>query len=326
MKDNTEWFAECGWGVFCHWLGAPPSSSGGSELSAEEWNRDVDAFDAQGLADQLAAIGAPYLFITIGQNSGHYLAPNAAYDKHVGIQPSKCSRRDLVSDLYDCLQPHGIKLLVYLPSGAPAADPVAVKALGWDWGFETPWPHRSPRTTGDRQAGFQRKWEEIIREWSERWGNKVKGWWVDGCYTSDDMYRHDDEPNFSSFVAAMKAGNPEAIVAFCPAVTIPVISHTEHEDYTAGELSRVFPECEGPWVERNGHKARYHVLAFLGEYWCKGQPRFPDEFVSGYTKHIISKGGVITWDVPTERSGLMPQAFVKQLTSIRKLVGRHPAP
>ena len=82
------------------------------------------------------------------------------------------------------------------------------------------------------------------------------------------------------------------------------------------------PECPGAWVERNGHKARYHVLSYLGESWCKGNPRFPDELVVGYTKHIMSKGGVITWDVPIERSGLIAQTYVAQLraihTSIRK--------
>ena len=120
MIDNTQWFADCGWGVFCHYLGAAPSSDGGNELTADEWNRQIDAFDVQGLADQLAITGTLYFFITIGQNSGHYLAPNETYDKFVGIKPSKCSSRDLISDLHEVLKPKGIQLLVYLPSVAPA--------------------------------------------------------------------------------------------------------------------------------------------------------------------------------------------------------------
>ena len=56
------------------------------------------------------------------QNSGHFLAPNETYDKYVGIKLSKCSRRDLVSYLYEVLHLRGIHLLVYLSSGAPAAD------------------------------------------------------------------------------------------------------------------------------------------------------------------------------------------------------------
>ncbi len=39
------------------------------------------------------ATGAKYLLFTIGQNSGHYCTPNAAYDRIAGITPSKCSRR-----------------------------------------------------------------------------------------------------------------------------------------------------------------------------------------------------------------------------------------
>ena len=266
MKDNTKWFADCGWGVFCHWLGAAPSSNGGAELTAEAWNRQVDEFDAEGLAAQIEAVGAAYFFITIGQNSGHFIAPNETYDKYVGVSPSKCSRRDLVSDLHEALQPRGIHLLVYLPSGAPAADPVAVERLDWEWGFEGEWPRSwGPKRTGKRLAAFQRKWEGVIGEWSTRWGTKVRGWWIDGCYFADEMYRHEDSPNFRSFADALKAGNPESIVAFNPGVVVPVVCHTQHEDYTAGEISAALPECRGAWVERNGHKARYHILSYLGQ-------------------------------------------------------------
>ncbi|MBI2194770.1 MAG: hypothetical protein HYU36_22545 [Planctomycetes bacterium] len=319
MPSRTDWFARCGWGVFCHYLGPNPRNEGGTEMSAQDWDAQVDAFEVAGLAAQLEAIGTPYFFITIGQNSGHYLAPNAAYDRYVGLQPSKCSRRDLVSDLYEALNPLGIELLVYATSGAPAADAAAVEQLGWEWGFEGGWPHGwGKKRTGRRLTEFQRKWEEIIREWSLRWGQKVRGWWIDGCYFADEMYRHEDEPNFCSFAAALKAGNPDAIVAFNPGVVMPVICHTKHEDYTAGEISTALPECPGPWVERKGHPARSHILSYLGESWCRGQPRFPDELVLGYTKHVISKGGVITWDVPIEKSGLISQRFVEQL----KVLGR----
>lgn len=323
MRDATKWFADCRWGVFCHWLGAPPSSDGGAGLTADEWNRQVDAFNVEGLADQLETVGAPYFFITVGQNSGHFLAPNETYDKYVGIEPSKCSRRDVVSDLYEVLHPRGIHLLVYLPSGAPAADPVAVERLGWEWGFEGEWPHSwGTKHTGKRLAEFQTKWEEIIREWSARWGAKVRGWWIDGCYFADEMYRHDDAPNFASFAAALRAGNADSIVAFNPGVLVPVVCHTEHEDYTAGEIAKALPECPGAWVERNGHKARRHILSYLGESWCKGKPRFPDELVVGYTEHVTSKGGVITWDVPIEKSGLIPDLFVRQLARIRERLVR----
>ena len=132
--EPTDWFHQARWGVMTHYLGAPPSSKGGAELTAEMWNQRVDAFDVDGLVNQLASTGTKYLLFTIGQNSGHYCSPNAAYDRIVGITPSKCSRRDLIADLAKALAARNIRLMVYLPSGAPGTDPVARKALGWRWG------------------------------------------------------------------------------------------------------------------------------------------------------------------------------------------------
>lgn len=309
MKHNTDWFKEAGWGVFTHYIA--DAVANGKDTTVQEWNKLIDQFDVDGLVRQLETVGAKYYFITLGQNSGHFCSPNSTYDDFVGIKPSKCARRDLVADLYDALNPKGIKLLVYAASGAPANDPVAVEKLKWEWGYEGGWPPKKDITkrTGKRLKEFQIKWEAIIREWSLRWGTKVAGWWFDGCYFADEMYRYPDPPNFQSFAAAVKAGNPDSIVAFNPGVKVPVISITEHEDYTAGEIANAFPVCPGRWV--NG--VQYHILSYLGSRWCGGEPRFSNEFVAGYTKDVNAKGGVITWDVPITKSGLIPQPFIDQL-------------
>lgn len=299
-RSDTDWFRDARWGVFTHYLGQPT-------MSAVEWNRQVDAFDVRGLADQLESVGAGYYFMTIGQNSGHYCAPNTTYDKLTGIRPSKCSERDLIADLHDALRPKGIKLLVYLASGAPDKDPVAVKKLEWEFGA---WEPRSSKRLGE----FQVKWEAIIREWSVRWGGKIGGWWIDGCYFADDMYRHPEPPNFQSFAAAMKAGNPASIVAFNPEVLTPVVSTTEWEDYTAGEIANAFPTCPGRWIDG----AQFHVLSYLGEVWGGGVPRFPDSFVVGYTRHVNAHEGVVTWDVPITSGGQIPPSFLEQLAAVGK--------
>ena len=321
--ERSDWFHEARWGVMTHYLGAPPSSAGGAELTAAMWNRQVDAFDVEGLADQIASTGAKYLLFTIGQNSGHYGAPNATYDKLVGITPSKCSRRDLVADLARELKERGIRLLVYLPAGAPAADPEARKKLGWRWGRPGRW-QLPGEPVGGRLVEFQRKWEAVIREWSLRWKDDVSGWWIDGCYFADEMYRFDDEPNFASFAAALRAGNPQAIVAFNPGVRVPVIVHTQHEDYTAGEvnldrLPEAVATCPGRWLKRDGARVQYHILSFLGESWCRGErPEWPDEKIIALTRQVVEKGGVVTYDVPIQEGGLIPRPFVEQLRAIGK--------
>ena len=293
-KHRTDWFKAAGWGVFTHYLTGP-------EMSAEEWNRRVKAFDVAGLAAQLAEIGTKYYYITLGQNSGHYCSPNATYDSYVGIKPSKCSTRDLVADLYQALHPKGIKLLVYLPAGAPDQDPAAVERLEWHNG-----PHRNRE--------FQIKWEAVIREWSLRWGKKVAGWWFDGCYWPDEMYRFPDPPNFATFAAAARAGNPQSIVAFNPGVLNPIISESEYEDYTAGEINEPGQvKCPGRWVG----KAQFHMLSYLGPWWAAAPPRFSKDQVIEWTRGIIACGGVVTWDVPIQPDGHIPQEFVEQLKALR---------
>jgi hypothetical protein len=122
---RAQWMREAGFGVFMHYLAEKP------DLSVKEWNRLIDDFDVEGLATQLASVKARYFFITLGQNSGHYLSPNRAYDEFAGIHPSKCSTRDLVADPPAALSKRGIRLMVYLPAGAPDRDEVAMRKLEW---------------------------------------------------------------------------------------------------------------------------------------------------------------------------------------------------
>jgi len=312
MRTDATWFRKCGWGAFTHYLT-------GSKTTADDWNRQVDSFDVDRLADELEQAGARYYFITIGQTSGHYCSPNETYDSIVGVSPSKCSRRDLVGDICDALAPRGIKLLVYLASEGPGRDVMARQRLGWlgrHWGEMEPGQDVVETWSDKRQVAFQENWEAVIREWSTRWGPRVRGWWMDGCWHKDVMYGHPDPPNFASFAAALKAGNPDSIVAFNPAVKVPIISWTEHEDYTAGEIDGALPV--GDWVGDSSEVggAQYHILTFLGRSWSTGPPRFPDEMAPAYTRFVVGRGGVITWDVPIETDGRIPEPFVRQLAAI----------
>ena len=318
---RCEWFKKAGWGIFLHFLASPPSSTAKAEMSIDDWNRQVDSVDVNALAKQIAAAGARYCFITIGQNSGFYLAPNQTYDQLVGRTPSRCSKRDLAADLQAALAREGIPLLVYLPSHAPATDRQAVENLActpsWDasaWQLR-PGTYLRNVDVDQRLSLFQRNWEAVIREWSLRWGDNVKGWWFDGCYFADRMYRHNDAPNFYSFADAARAGNPSGIVAFNGGVLPQIASITPAEDYSAGESTDYFPLGGDESGLVNG--VQLHVLTYLGNSWCSGnQPRFSPALTAEITRRIIQRNGVISWDVPISADGKIPESFIATLKAV----------
>ena len=129
QAQRAKWMPEARWGVMTHYLADWMARTGGFEMNVSKWNEMVNGFDVEGLANQLQKIGAGYYIITIGQNSGYFLAPNPVYDELTGIFPSKCSRRDLEADLSKALRKRGIRLSRYLPSGAPAGVNDAITAL-----------------------------------------------------------------------------------------------------------------------------------------------------------------------------------------------------
>lgn len=304
-QDRAAWMKKARWGIMTHYLADWMARTHHIDMSPDKWNELVDHFNVEGFAQQVADAGAGYLIFTIGQNSGYYLSPNAAYDRITGIKPGKCSRRDLVADLYEALNKRGVKLIVYLPSGAPAGDKAACAALEYSNG---PYPNQE----------FQLKWEQVIREWSLRWGKKIAGWWFDGCYWPNTMYRNTTSPNFNSFAAAARAGNPGSIVAFNPGVVYRTISITPDEDYIAGEIDK--PELISIKRASDGKVdgKQLHILSFLGEKWGMGAPRFSTDQLLKWSGQVAEAGGAITWDTPLQLNGTIAAPFIEQLTAIGK--------
>ena len=304
QAQRAQWMQEARWGVMNHYLADWLARNGEFELNIAKWNEMVNNFDVEGLANQLQKIGAGYYIITIGQNSGYYLAPNPVYDQLTGISPGKCAQRDLVSDLSRALHNKNIRLIVYLPSGAPAGDRAAVNALEWTNG-----PHPN--------LAFQRKWEQIIKWWSTHWGDRIDGWWFDGCYWPNHMYRN-AEPNFESFARAARAGNEKNVVAFNAGVIYRTISITPHEDYIAGEIDH--PNLMSIRRINDGlvDGSQLQILSHIGERWGMGAPRFTTQQIIDWSKQIIKEKGAITWDVPVQLNGLMPEEFIQQLMDLSR--------
>ena len=238
----------------------------------------VKAFDAP-VRPQLETIGAKYFVITLGQNSGFFNAPNAVYDRITGYAPGeRCSTRDLPLDLARALAPRGIKLMLYLPCQTPNDDRRAQKAFGL----------RAEAGDQPIDLEFARKWAEVIQEWSDRYGEKVAGWWFDGGYAQVGF----NESIAQIYADAAKHGNPQAIVTFNPGVQL--IRWTKAEDYTAGELNEPFEVVP---ASRFVDGSQWHALTFLGSSWSDRDTRFPTEKWTSWVRKVVAHEGVVTLDM-----------------------------
>lgn len=163
---------------------------------------------------------------------------------------------------------------------------------------------------------FQQKWEQVISDWSLRWGDGIDGWWFDGCYWPNTMYRSKSPPNFESFAAAARAGNPQNAVAFNPGVIPRLISMSPDEDYTAGEINDPATMQIRRAADGKLDGKQIQVLSYLGNTWGRGEPRFTSEQVIQYSRNIRTNNGAITWDVPMQLDGRIPESFLVQLRAV----------
>ncbi len=293
-NPNTDWFSQAKYGVFIHFLPA-----------GEAGLRQVGQFDVKALASQLEAMGAGYLALTLGQNSGYFNASNAAYEKRTGYAPGeRCATRDLPLDLSQALQPKGIRLMLYLPCQTPNQDRRAQAAFGLAQGAQDQ----------PIDLAFAEKWSAVIQEWADRYGDKVSGWWFDGGYE----HIHFNEAIADRYAAAVKHGNPKAIVTFNPGVK--VIRWTKAEDYTAGELNeplQVLP------AERWLQGSQWHALTYLGDTWGRRNTRFTDRQWVEWARKVAARQGVFTLDTGPNYDpaagpvGSLAEAQVNQVKAIR---------
>jgi hypothetical protein len=243
---------------------------------------DVARFDVNAFAASLARMRASYLILTLGQNNGQFIAPNAALELLCPGSLENRPPRDLPLEIGRALQRRGIALVLYLPFRAPQADPYLMDCLG-DISEQKPPPAR-----------FIAGWTAVIREWSEHYGALAKGWWFDGVYNTRDMSADD----WNGLCAAARAGAPARWLAF-----------------NAGEGPERFSvraaPCQnlmaGEFMQPPAHPAAvpsdltFHVLTPLGASWGQPTPpRFTAAQVRSWIADAKARGGLFTLDLPLD--------------------------
>lgn len=247
-------------------------------------------YDANAVAEQLHRIGAGYLLLTLGQNSGYYCAPNDPYEDMLGYKRgSHCSESDLPARLLEALSKYNIRLMLYATCQTPNTDHHAQQVFGLLQG------------QGDQllTLDFAKKWVEILSFWAERYGTAIAGWWLDGGFRN---YGATDQI-MDLYAQALRRPNPDTVIAFNPG-GCRVIRNAIAEDYTAGEMNEpldTYPQ--GRFLEG----LQWQILTYIGEDWGMRTPRYTPEAWSNWAKQVFAKGGVITVDSgPCYDSGIAP--------------------
>ena len=304
MAKRTQRFHDSKWGVFNHFLG-------GKIGSAQEWADKVNAFDVKKVADQLESCGANYYFITLMQGRKWMCAPNATFDRIAGTRPGEaCAVRDLPMELSEELGKRGIDLYLYFTGDGPYID----RDVGSRFGFT------EPRFAGVTRP-FVEKWASVLEEFAVRYGDRVKGWWIDGCYAGFFGYTDD---LLALYRAAVSKGNPAALAAFANGVRPYYERYTELGDFTAGEFNDFYCVPKERFVEG----AQAHALIPLGAWgpgrspsWGGGETKRSADYVADYVKLVNENGGVATIDVAVANDGSWRPEQIEVLKAVGHATG-----
>jgi hypothetical protein len=148
---------------------------------------------------------------------------------------------------------------------------------------------------------------EVYREFAERYGSKVGGWWVDGVWRHEFKQQPEArrERWFATLADALRAGNSDAAIAFNPGVGDALMRYTPRNDYLAGEAN----EMREPPAARFLDGAQWHVWPHLGQWWGSGGTQFPTRALCDWARRVVDAGGVLSFDVGTRGMTKLGRGF-----------------
>ncbi len=317
--NPAAWMAQGTYGVMTHYLPQPSGASQAEQTA--DFNRLADQFDIDHFIRQFQETGADWLIFTLGQQSGYLCSANPVFD---ATTPGHTPRRDVALEVAGRLHALGKRMILYFPS---EADPVVL--------------------LGPRDDGFLDRYFEFVRQYSVKFGSLHHGWWFDSCGPHPDAF-------WQKWLAAARAGNPAAVIAFSGAEFCtggPINPRCKLEDYHAGEIhlledgkirrdflyppADVITTVEGK-LRRRGQEALYYLPdgPFIDNIQWHGllpidqtfNPAIPDrschysdQELLAFVRAIKGVGGALTINVPIDSTnGHMREETHSQLVRLSK--------
>ena len=271
---RTAWLREGRIGLTTHFFPSDP--------------KNIDAFteqfDVERVADQCVEAGAKWFMLTMHHQHWLMQAPNAELDRITG-RSDFTAERDLPAELHGALSKRGIRMMLYVNvriDPESNCQPEIREALG-------AWP---PADATMQQVA------DVWRVFSERYGEKVSGWWVDGVWIKAFRVDTPDETRerwFSILADGLRAGNPDAAVVMNAGVPRAITRYSQENDFTAGEANGLLDPPTSRWVDG----AQWHAWPHLGAWWGSGGLQFDTEELCDWAKRVVQGGGAISFEVGT---------------------------
>ena len=165
---------------------------------------------------------------------------------------------------------------------------------------------------------FVEKWASVLEEFAVRYGQGVKGWWIDSCHRE---FHHYDDDLLALYAKAVWKGNPDAIVACNDGVMPTYQRYAATDDYTCGEFNDFYPVPPGRFIDGAQAHALIPLAAWSNDHWTnwggRGLKRTP-EYLADYVSLVNANDGVVTIDVHVDPDGTWDPEQLEAL----KVVGR----
>jgi hypothetical protein len=318
LDPDCAWMLRAKFGIFMHYqyrillgrsIRTKPQFPEISEMTAAGWNAFVDGFDVNGFAKQMADAKVGWVIFCLDD---HYYAwpcaPSEKFDQFTGYAPGeKCSRRDLIGELADALSARGVKLIVYTAMlNGYMKEPKVTTGLLDDG---------NNRTAPSAQSRARRL--AILKEYADRYKDKIAGWWFDGLELNS---YHDEPDDWSSIGQIVRAANPDAVIAFSCAKNEEGCMCKGVDNYAAGDtwskqdLDRLTPEHLPP---QDG--VLWHGKIYCGNvYHGQGDAnQFNDIKLVNWIKTCNRQRGICTLDWPIDpKTGLLKEFGFEQLKRV----------
>jgi len=268
--------------------------------------------DVKRLVEQVKTIpGVSYVLFSLsnGDDGSRYTAPHSVLST---LTPGTCSERDLVGELAPAFQAAGYRVLIYMAAEGPALlrhgpshETEARRVDAWKaWVKE--------KYGSDDGPALKKAYAEVVvREFAQRYGSTIDGWWFD----------HASCGNMALIHKEITEANPKAIAAFLGGGTLGVLANNnpDYEDYTVGHpkplrrqpassevnlgMVTSIENSKDGFLIKDGKPSLGHMFMALKNKWNSGDDIvWPEERAVDWMQRVLQAGGAWTWNVPYNKN------------------------